>query len=465
MSNPLLLPDIRLMLEENDEPGIREIAAALHPATVADAIEELPVDQIWTILSYAPVQQQAEIFEYFPLNKQIDLCEETKSREKLTRILEAMASDDRAHLLSRLDKQVVESIMPLMAHAERHDIRLLLSYQEGTAGSILTTDYATLPADITEEEAISRLRRIAPNRETIYYVYIVDDQRHLLGLVTLRQLILARPTAKLSDIMRRDVISVRVDDDQEKVAQILARYNFIAVPVVDDTNRIVGIVTHDDVLDLLVEEHTEDAHRMGAVAPLESGYMDEHFVSLWRKRAAWLSCLFVAELFTFTALANFEDKIKAVVALSLFVPLCISTGGNSGSQAATLITRSLALGEIALLDWWKILRREFLMGIALGATLGVIAYVRASFTPLNILGNVDRWTLAAVICFSVGLICIWGTLVGSMLPLVFKRLGFDPGIASSPFVATFVDVTGIIIYFTIAQAFIDFSALAPALGH
>jgi magnesium transporter len=283
---------------------------------------------------------------------------------------------------------------------------------------------------------------------------VLDEAHHLLGFVSLRDLILAKPTAKIADIMQRDVISVRADQDQEDAARALAKFDFLALPVVDDQNRLVGIITHDDVIDVMIEEATEDAQKMGGIVPMTEDYLEAPFFTVWRKRAAWLSCLFVAELFTFTALAHFEDQIAAVLALSLFVPLCISTGGNSGSQAATLITRAIALGHISLSDWWRALRHELLVGIALGLTLGVIGFVRAAMTPASVLGNADRWMLAIVIAQSVAVICLWGTLVGSMLPLVFKRLGFDPGYASSPFVATFVDVTGIVIYFSIAKVFL-----------
>ncbi len=364
----------------------------------------------------------------------------------------------------------------------------------------------------------------------IYYIYVVDEHRHLIGFVSLRDLILAKPAAKVGDLMERDIISVRVDEDREEVAKKMARYDFLAMPVVDEQNHLVGIVTHDDVIDVVVEEATEDAHRMGAVGPLEQSYLDAPFVTVWRKRLVWLACLFIAELFTFTALSHFEDQIAKLVVLSLFVPLCISTGGNSGSQAATLITRAVALGQIKATDWLRVFRHELAMGLVLGLTLGAIGVVRGAATPESTrdasravpesfemrlpqgaaidtdsqqrlivpagsiqlvhatltqhahialpLGQretrdpsdpqlykfppncivsttpVNRWQLAIVIGQAVAAICLWGTLVGSMLPLVFRRIGIDPGYASSPFVATFVDVTGIVIYFSIAQVWL-----------
>jgi magnesium transporter len=328
--------------------------------------------------------------------------------------------------------------------------------------------------------------------------------------------------------MEKELVSVRVTDDREKVAQEMARFDLLAIPVVDEDNRLVGIVTHDDVIDVVVQEATEDVHRMGAVEPMAENYLEAHFATIWRKRAFWLACLFGAELFTFTALSHFEDAIAEVVVLSLFVPLCISTGGNSGSQAATLITRAIALGQLGPSSWLRVLRHELFMGLALGVTLGMIGFVRGALTPEEVRKNptvrheafqvrvphdrllevnekertaellpetelttteqhratvtwpedtnlqvddsdpkvrvytfpakctvrhqaVSRWDLAYVIAMAVAGICLWGTLVGSMLPIIFCRLGVDPGVASSPFVATFVDVTGIIIYFSIAK--------------
>lgn len=453
MPNPLILPDLRELLAEGDEKGLAEVVNEFHAATVADFAEGLSDEETWRLLDFAPIERQAEVFSFFPIGKQVEMVSGI-GRDRMSRLLEAMSPDDRVDLLKRLDTEVVESLMPLVAKAERQDIRALLSFPEGSAGSVMTTEYASLRGDTTVADAIASLRQQAPSRETIYYIYVLDEGRHLLGLVSLRDLILAKPTVAISEIMERDVISVRVDQDREEAVQELAKYDFLAIPVVDDQNRLVGIITHDDVIDVMMEEATEDALHMGGVVAIEENYLDAPFATVWRKRAIWLSCLFVAELFTFTAMASFEGAIAQVVALSLFVPLCISTGGNSGSQAATLITRALALGQASPSQWWRVIRHELAMGVALGLTLGAIGFVRASLTPASVLGNADRWMLAWVICQAVAIICLWGTLVGSMLPLVFKRLGFDPGYASSPFVATFVDVTGIVIYFSIAKVYL-----------
>jgi magnesium transporter len=282
-----------------------------------------------------------------------------------------------------------------------------------------------------------------------------------MGLVSLRELILAKPTARVSDIMQREVISVRVDQDQEEVARELAKYDFIAIPVVDDQHRLVGIITHDDVIDVVVEEATEDALRMGAVGTLEENYLQARFVHIWRKRAIWLAVLFAAELLTVHAMQTYEHALDKLVVLAMFVPLCMSIGGNSGSQAVTLITRALALNQVTVYDWLRVLRHELLMGLMLGGTLGMLGFVCASGltaivnrTLTTITTQIAPWQMGLVIAQAVAAICLWGTLVGAMLPLGLKRLGFDPGYASSPFVATLVDVTGILIYLSIANIYL-----------
>lgn len=538
MAHPLFSPEVRELLASNDVETMRTFCETLHPATLAEVLtDDFTVEEVWRFLQSTRIAHQAEIFSYFPLEWQVQMVDGT-GRQQMARLIEEMSSDDRADLLRRLKPQVKEALLRLVDEADRRDIARLLEYPENSAGALMTTDYAWLPANIPVEEALERLRLQAPDKETIYYVYIVDDQRRLLGVVSLRDLIMAPRRKLLSDLMEQSIVTVKVTDDQEQVARDIARYNLIAVPVVDQEGRLVGIITHDDVIDVIQEEATEDVHRMGAVAPMEANYLEVSFFRMWRSRAIWLSCLFLAELFTFTALAYFEDAIAEVVVLSLFVPLCISTGGNSGSQAATLITRALALGQVAVNDWYRVLRHELMMGVVLGVTLGMIGFVRGSFTPASVRGSaperhesftvtVDKplkpyveehnpwffrphkdwyvelppgarqviqsevsvkiklpqdtplesprtmdgkfeytfprkcslprppvpWNrLALVIALAVSCICLWGTLIGSMLPLVFKRLGFDPGIASSPFVATFVDVTGIVIYFMISRS-------------
>ncbi len=449
----ILTPELREMLQMNDAAGLREFCEAMHPASTADFLEELDGGEIWQVLSHASPDRQAVVFQYFPEPRKMELVR-AASRERLARLLEAMAHDDRVDLLKDLEPEIRDNLLPLVAQAEREDIRRLLSYPEDSVGAVMTTDYAWFPEDLTAGEALARLRLQAPDRETIYYVYVLGADRRLVGVVTLRQLILAKPAAKLSDFMERTVIAVEVSENKEQAAQKIAHFDFIAMPVVDADGRLVGIITHDDVIDVVVQAATEDAYRMGAVGPMEEGYLETSFRTLWQKRAFWLSCLFVGELLTVMALAHFEETLDKVVALAFFVPLCISTGGNSGSQAATLITRALALGQVSAGDWLRVLWHELFMGLALGVSLGIMGLITVSLMPAGILAGCNRLMLALVISQAVSVICLWGTVVGSMLPLAFKRAGIDPGIASSPFVATFVDVTGNIIYFSLATMYL-----------
>jgi magnesium transporter len=455
MPHPLFGPEVRLMLEEKDTAGMKALCEDLHPATVAETLaEELDVENAWRFLEQTSIKNQAAIFEYFPIDWQVKMVEGT-GQPHMAKLIEQMSHDDRVDLMRRLMPRVAEQLLRLVDEADRRDIATLVSYPENSAGALMTTDYAWLPQNITVAEAIERLRLQAPDKETIYYVYVLNAERKLLGIISLRDLILAPRHAQIRDIMATDVVSACVTDDREKVAQDFARFDFLAMPVVDQDGKLVGIVTHDDVIDVVVQEATEDVQKMGGVGPLTENYLEASFATVWRKRAVWLSLLFIAGLFTITALASFQEALAEVIVLTLFIPLCIGTGGNSGSQAATLVTRALALGQLTARDWFRVLRHEIFMGLALGLSLGVIGFGICFLLPASLLGtHVQWWELGLVVSQAVVAICLWGTIVGSMLPLIFRSLGFDPAVASSPFVAIFVDVTGILIYFTIATVWI-----------
>jgi magnesium transporter len=452
--NPILIPELRLMLAEQDDQGLIEVTTELHPATVADFTEGLDTDETWRVLGHAPLAVQADIFSYYSNAKQDEMVHGA-GRQRMSALLEEMAPDNRVDLLKRLDESVVEELLPLIAKAERQDIRQLLSYPEESAGAVMTTEYASVPDDITCGEAISRLRLQAPNNEMIYYIYVLGSDRHLLGSISLKSLILARPNTLVSEVMESDIVSVRVDEDREQVANKMARYDFLSIPVIDASGRLVGIVTHDDVMDVVVEAATDDAHMMGAVQPIEGEYLEISLGSMWFSRFIWLACLFLTGMLTFSVMAHFSSLLERSAVLSLFLPLLLATGGNTGSQAATLVTRAMALGQVQPSTWRRVIRHELAVGICLGLSLGVMGFARTLLVGDTTLGNVNRWELAAVIAVTVSVICLWGTLVGSMLPLIFKRLGFDPALACSPFVATLCDVTGITIYFTIANTYLQ----------
>ena len=442
MYSQLLLPDLQILIQQDDRDGMREFCEVLHPASVAEVLSSLEASQAWRVLSLCDVRRQAEIFKYLDVPHQVELVEHI-DRAHLTRLLEEMAPDDRVDLLERLDQDHVERLLPLIAQAERSDIRKLLSVPDDSAGSIMTTEYASLPEDITVREALERLRRQAPDSETIYYIYILDDQRHLIGFVSLRDLILARPDARLSDIMTRDVISVRIDDDKELVAQEVARYDFIAIPVVDNQNRLVGIVTHDDAMDVLSEEATEDAHRLGAVEPLEDSYLSTSLWTLSWKRGMWLIILLGAALVTASILRRFGSVSQRFEWMEWFLPMVLASGGNAGSQSATLVIRLLAIERTASRRAVRIAVREFLLGTLLGGCLCAIGY----FAALTFIGPHDALVVGATLLLVVTI----GTVNGAMLPLFFRALGMDPALMSNPLIAALSDALGVVIYFSVAM--------------
>ncbi|MEX2285935.1 MAG: magnesium transporter [Planctomycetaceae bacterium] len=448
MYNPLLLPDLRVMLEEVDAQGLSEFCNVLHPAVAAEVLEGLSSDDIWKVLSYCPLPRQVEIFEFLSLAKQVAMVEDV-DRTRLSRLLEEMSSDDRVALLNRMDPEHVERLMPMIAQAERANIRKLLSYPEHSAGSIMTTEYAWLPEEITVREALERLRRQAPDRETIYYVYILDEGRRLDGFLSLQDLILANPNARLPDIMKRDLISVRVDDDQELVAQELAKYDFLAIPVVDKQNQLVGIITYDDILDIVQEEATEDAYRAVAVQPLKDSYLDTPFHSLAWKRGVWLMFLAVVACGTAQVLHSFEEVSKEYVWLILFLPLVLASGGNAGSQSATLIIRALAVDDLTREQKFRLARREPLVGVALGLCLALVGFVAA------LVWFQKSFIEAGVVAMTVSMVVVVGTVIGALLPLVFRRFGMDPAIMSNPLISALGDVLGVIIYYSTAIAILS----------
>lgn len=442
MYHSLIIPDLREMILEGDTRGLGEFCEALHPAVVAEVVSELSPEDAWNVIQHCDLQRQVELFNYLTLPAQVAIVD-IIDRKHLSRLLEEMPPDDRVDLLSRLEPERVENLLPLIAQAERNDIRRLLSYDEHSAGSIMTTEYASLPENVTAGEALNLLRKQAPDRETIYYVYIVDSERRLDGFVSLRELILAKPNTVLSEIMQRDVISVRVDDDQEFVAQELAKYDFIAIPVVDQGHHLVGIITHDDVLDVVQEEATEDAHRLGGLEPLEDSYLETPLSTIAWKRGVWLLFLAVVALGTARVLKRYEHVSTEFDWMVLFLPLVLASGGNTGSQSATLVIRTIALGELGRRENLVLARRELVIGCLLGSALATVGFVAALlYFQLGAHQSV-------VIGGTVFLVALMGTVCGAFLPLLFKRLGMDPAVMSNPLIAALVDVLGVVIYYNV----------------
>lgn len=444
MINTLYLPELREMLESGDAEGLREFCTALHSARTAEFMEGLTAAEAWAVLQVADPETRVDIFGFLEEEMQVEIIE-TCDPEAVSQLIADMPADDRVDLLNKVEAAVVQELLPLIPAEERRDILRLQAYPEGTAGSIMTTEVARLPEMLTVREALERISHMAEDLETIYYIYIVDDENHLRGLVSARQLVthLNKPNILVSDLMERELVTVEATDDREVVAAKVADFDFLAIPVVDDEQHLVGIITHDDVIDVLQEEAAEDAYLAGAVAPLRQDYLTIPLFKFARHRAGWLAILFAGALVTITALRSYHETIDDVAWLVLFLPLVISTGGNSGSQSATLIIRALAEKEITPASWWAVVWRELLVGLALGLFLGAIGYGIGYFlapTPYD----------AIILPITLVLVVTCGTLLGSLLPLMFSSLGLDPALMSTPFVSGIIDIVGILVYMNVA---------------
>jgi magnesium transporter len=360
--------------------------------------------------------------------------------------------DDAADLVQAAPPEERPGILDLLDDSTRTEVRALLAYAEDEAGGLMNPRFARVRPEMRVDEAISYLRRQASQVETIYYAYVLDEEQRLKGVISLRELFQAPADRLIKDLMRTDLVTVPEHLDQEQVARLYLEHDLLALPVVDAEGRMKGIITFDDIADVVREEQTEDVQKLGGSQALGMPYLSLPLSALIRKRAGWLTLLFIGETFTATAMAFFEDEIARAVVLALFVPLIISSGGNSGSQATTLVIRAMALGELRLRDWWRVVRREMAAGLGLGLLLGLIGLVRVllwqAFTGIY---GPHYWLIAAVVALSLVGVVTWGSMIGATLPFLFRRLGFDPASASAPFVATLVDVTGIVIYFTIAS--------------
>ena len=367
--------------------------------------------------------------------------------------LRLLAPDDAADVIQRASEEERPRLLELLDPTSRREVTALLAYAEDAAGGLMSPRFARLRPEMTADEAIRYLRRQArAQAETIYYAYVLDPEQRLVGVVSFRDLLTATPEQRVADFMKRDVVSVPDTLDQEAVAKVMASEDINAIPVVDSQGRMQGIVTVDDVVDVVQQEATEDIQKIGGMEALDAPYLDTGFGAMVKKRAGWLAALFIGEMFTATAMAGFEDEIARAVVLALFVPLIISSGGNSGSQASTLVIRAMALGEVGIRDALRVARRELFSGLALGGILAVIGSLRI-FAWQGVFGTYGPRTpnIALTVAISLVLVVTWGTLMGSMLPMLIRRLGFDPASASAPFIATLVDVSGIVIYFTAAR--------------
>lgn len=447
-------PEIQYLLDTRDKPGLKNTLLDWQPNDIADLLNQLEEDQLLMVFKAIDREQSFAAYELLDINFQISLLDLLPNK-LVTLILNDMSPDKRTALLAELDHEMLNKHLTLLTQKERAVALSLLGYPENSIGRLMTPDYIAVGAHWTVQDVLNYIRKYGENSETLNVIYIVDERGVLIDDIKVRELLLANTSEKLSDIMDGKFNALSVLDDEEVAVNAFTKYNRVALPVTDRNGLLLGIVTIDDVLRLSKEEDTEDIQKLGAVEALEEPYMDVPIPLMVRKRAVWLTVLFFGELLTASAMQYFEGEIEKAVVLALFVPLIVSSGGNSGSQAATLIIRALSLGEITLRDWYRILKRELISGLLLGLILAVVGFLRIAgwnyFT--NEFG--PHWLgLALTVSMSLLGVVLWGTVMGSMLPMFLKKVGADPATSSAPFIATIVDVTGLIIYFSIALVFL-----------
>ncbi len=444
------------MIEARDFAALREVFREWAPADVAEVIVDLPEDEQVIIFRVLPHDLAADVFEYLDFDAQQTLLR-AMAHEQVVAILNEMAPDDRTALLEELPSAAARQLIRSLTPEERRVATALLGYPEDSVGRLMTPDFIAVREDWTIQQVLDYIREHGQDSETLNVIYVVDDRGKLIDDIRMREFLLKPLTSPVRDLMEKTFITLNVTDSQRDALNIFRKYDRTVLPVIDSTGVLLGIVTVDDMLDVAEKEATEEFQKFGGMEALEEPYMRIPLWRMVRKRAGWLIILFLGEMLTATAMANYQEELAKALVLALFLPLIVSSGGNSGSQASTLMIRAMALGEVTLRDWWRVMGREIQAGLALGAILGAIGVLRVG--AWAIIGEQylhrqpygPHWPLVAM---TVGIalvgVVIWGTLSGSMLPFLLRRIGADPATSSAPFVATLVDVTGLIIYFSIA---------------
>ena len=450
MALPINTHAVEQMLETRDLLTLRNRIQNWPAGDLAELMEPLTLEKEAVIFRILPREQAAEVFSYLPIERQEELLK-ALAQEEVANILNAMSDDDRTELLEELPAKVTQQLLNSLSPEERKLASQLLGYGENTVGRLMTPHFVRIKSHWTVAHALGHIRRYGRDSETLSVVYVIDEQGKLIDALRIRSLLLAEPETSIADLMDSRFVSLKATDDREEAVNIFQDADLSALPVTDSEGILIGIVTADDILDVAEEEATEDIQKIGGSEALDEPYMEIAIPSMVKKRATWLVVLFLSEMLTATAMGRFETEIAKAVVLSVFVPLVISSGGNSGSQASTLIIRAMALGEVTLKDWWRVMRREILSGLSLGAILGTLGFIRISTWALLFGSYGEHWFLLAL---TVGIalvgIVLWGSLSGSMLPFLLRRIGLDPATSSAPFVATLVDVSGLVIYFTVA---------------
>lgn len=446
----LLVDEVLQLLENESDRQLKLYLNELNISDVEHLIDELPQYAVKFIETLS-IKRAVNVFRILDFPTQERIIKKLQNN-KLTEIIRQLPPDDRTALLGELKGESVKKLLSLLPDNDRIEALHLLGYEEDSVGRMMTPDFIAVKIDWTVSRVLSHIRRYGKNSETIDVVYVIDKDGVLLDDIRIREILLADPEVKIGELTDNRLIALKVNDPQEEAINVFRMNNRVALPVIDDQQILLGIVTIDDILWIAHEEYTEDMHKIGGTEALDEPYLDMPILKLVKKRASWLIVLFLGEMLTATAMQHFEVELEKAVVLSLFIPLIMSSGGNSGSQASTLIIQAMALGEVTIAEWWRVMRREIISGLLLGLVLGAIGFIRISvWQNLDLYNYGTHWFLIAVtIFFTLIGIVLWGSLIGSMMPIIMKKLKLDPATSSAPFVATMVDVTGIVIYFSIA---------------
>ncbi|MEY2551734.1 MAG: magnesium transporter [Verrucomicrobiota bacterium] len=451
MVGKLLLPEIRDLIAERNFGALRELFREMPPADVAEVILDLPEDEQVIIFRLLPTPLAADVFEYLEPDAQQQLLR-AMAHEQVVAILNEMTPDERTALLEEMPSAAARQLIKQLTPEERRIAQALLGYPEGSIGRLMTPDFVAVHDDWTVKEVLDHVREFGRDSETLNVIYVVDDRGKLIDDLRMREFLLRPFEAKVGDFRDRTFVALKVNDTQEEALNAFRKYDRVALPVVDSNDVLVGIVTSDDMLDVAEEEATEDIQKLGGMEALDEPYTTIPLLRMVKKRATWLIILFLGEMLTATAMQGYNSEIEKAAILAMFLPLIISSGGNSGSQATTLVIRAMALGELTLRDWFRVVRKELLSGLSLGLILGTIGFFRISLWQY--LHIFDYGKYHGLVAFTVGValvgVVLWGTITGAMLPFLLRRCRLDPATSSAPFVATLVDVTGLIIYFNVA---------------
>jgi len=447
-----VIPTLFDLLAADDDAGLQKTLQELPAADIADEIDmHFDIYPVLALLDKMSAELQAEVFGYLEPKHQLALASHMELG-LLSKLFRDMSSDERADVFALLDIKLQDALMRRLAKHERQDLLRLASYDEGTVGSIMTSDYVVIPATLTAEQALQHVRRSAPEKETIYQAYVVDADHHLRGVVSLRDIIMAAPTEVIEDLMNSEAISLTPEEPQAQAARYISRYDLIAIPVISEQGMLMGIVTFDDAMDVVETEGTETMHKSATVGKIEGGLKHASPFTLYRKRVNWLVLLVFANIFSGAGIAYYEETISTYISLLFFLPLLIASGGNAGAQAATLMVRGLATGEVDKKDWFRMMGKELIVSLALGITLAL---------AISLVGSLRAGPdIMLVVALSMLSIVLIGSMIGLLLPFLLQRLNWDPATASGPLVTTIADTTGVLIYFGMATAILGLPAIS-----